>query len=58
MVREGYAIGRKSLLRGCLQLRDGTRSVGVLHRRVRMGEWEVRFPGEGPLVCLPVGLSG
>ena len=60
MVRQGYANGRpsSSMLRGCLRRPDGSRAIGVLHSRVRMGEWLVRFPGEGPLVRLPVGLHG
>jgi hypothetical protein len=58
MVRRGYAKGREGLLKGCLQNRDGTRVVGILESRVRMGEWRVRFPGEGPLVTLPAGVLG
>lgn len=58
MVREGYARARLGHLKGCLRLRDGSRAVGILQRRLRVGEWAVRFPGEGPLVHLPVGMHG
>ena len=58
MIRVGYAAANEGWLKAYLHNRDGSRLVGMLHRRVRIGEWEVVFPGPGPVVRLPVGVHG